>query len=116
MSDKCKGLFFRGYRSMFMSGGGMVSHSEKIELKQGIRFLKGKSCAGCPQCGWWWDSLAEDISDENIIFPEIKHGAIYSIRVINESTDYETGYIDDYDTEIFKVENTTKKANPKAGP
>ena len=94
--DPCKGLIFRGHRTMFVKDG-------RIELKQGVRLLKRKSCKGCDKCEWWWDSLNEDVENEHIIFPEIEHGALYSIRVVNESRDFETGYVDDYDTEIYKL-------------
>ena len=40
-----------------------------------------------------------------VIVPEIKDGALYRIRVINETYDFESGHCDGYDFEFYKVEN-----------
>lgn len=94
--EPCKGLFYRGFSSMFFDG-------KKIERREGIRLLKGRSCSGCSECVWMQDNLSEEISCGNIIMPDIDHGALYSVRIINESTDWETGIVDSWETEIFKV-------------
>ena len=94
--EPCKGVFFRGYSSLFYDGN-------KIEQRQGVRLLKGKSCTGCSQCLWVYDNLSEEVSCETLIMPKIEHGELYSVRIINESTDWETGIVDSWETEIYKV-------------
>lgn len=91
----CKGLFYRGYNNLYVSEYGEVHH------KQGIRFLKRKSCKGCDKCSFLIDSMKE--CPDSVIMPEIKQSTIYSVRVINEHRDWESGCIDDYDIEIFEV-------------
>ena len=95
--ETCIGLTFRGYRNFYYQDG-------RLELKQGIRLLKRKSCPGCEKCGWMLDELKELLYCDSVIMPEIEHGNLYSIRTINVSRDWETGYVDDYDIEIYEVE------------
>jgi len=96
--DQCKGLVFRGYSNTFYSNG-------RIERKEGIKLLKRMSCSGCSCCGWILDYINESIDCDCIIFPDIQDGQLYSIRMINMSRDWETGYIDDFDLEIYQLEN-----------
>jgi hypothetical protein len=49
------------------------------------------------------DSFNEHIScDCHPIVDEIRHGALYDLRVTNISRDWETGIVDDYDFEFVK--------------
>jgi len=90
---KCKGLVFRGFSSMFFSDG-------RLEERRGIRLLKRESCAGCEKCGFILDDLSEQVIIGSMIIPEIEHGKLYEVIVTNESRDWETGYVDDYDLEV----------------
>lgn len=90
----CKGLFFRGFKSRFLQNG-------RFEEKQGIRLLKRTSCPGCDKCYRTIDDMIE--RTDAIIMPEIENGALYTVRVTNQSTDWETGYVDDWDIEIVKL-------------
>jgi len=98
----CKGMYFRGYSSMYC-------HEGTIGRKDGFRFLKRKSCTDkyCDICSYRWEiDFTEGLDYEYgyIMFPDkIEHGALYSIRVTNISTDYETGIVDGYDLEFYKV-------------
>jgi len=94
--DHCIGLIFRGYRNFYMQGG-------KIELKQGIRLLKRKSCPGCNDCEYLLEDANESISCGSLIFPEIEDGAEYSVRNTNIRTDWESGMVDSWDTEVYKL-------------
>ena len=97
--SNCKGLFFRGYHSLFYS-------NDRFEKKQGIKFLKRKSCAGCENCGWLIDEAKELIANESgFIMPDIINGALYALKVTNESRDWESGLIDEYDIEIVQIED-----------
>lgn len=90
---KCKGLVFRGFNSMFFSDG-------RLEERRGIRLLKRESCPGCEKCGFLLDDMSEQVIIGSMIIPEIEHGKLYEVIVINESRDWETGYVDDYDLEV----------------
>jgi hypothetical protein len=94
--ETCKGLVFRGYRNFF------TSKERRIELRQGVRLLKRLSCPGCDKCGWYFDYINEDV-DATIFPATIKDGALYSVRAINMSKDWETGYIDAMDVEIYEL-------------
>ena len=37
--------------------------------------------------------------------PSIEDGKLYTVQITNQSRDWETGYIDDYDTEIVLLKN-----------
>lgn len=96
----CKGLIFRGYCSTFYD-----SNTQKIETKMGIRFLKKKSCKGCPKCGFYFDDIYDIIGNDNLVWPEegIQQGSLYSIKVDITSTDWETGMADGWDFIIYKI-------------
>lgn len=94
--NPCKGLFFRGYNETFM-------HNQNIIMKQGLNFLKRMSCSGCEKCGWIWEVMNDQLDSKCVIIPEIERGALYSVRIVNESKDWETGYVDSFDFQFFKV-------------
>ena len=96
--DKCTGLVFRGFNSFFWSG-------EKLERREGIRLLKKKSCPGCEKCGFILDDLSVQVIIGSMIMPSIEDGKLYTVRITNQSTDWETGYVDDYDTEVILLNN-----------
>jgi len=95
----CKGLVFRGYKSLFY-----VSAQEKFEMRQGIKLLKKKSCSGCEHCGWLIDNAKESIDWDGLIMPDIIHEALYTLKVTNESRDWESGIVDDWDIEVIMIE------------
>lgn len=110
-TTSCKGLFFRGYSSTYYDNDG------KIERKEGLRLLKRKSCnafEGCNsfdddiskiRCDWWMlDEMRESLDYDCVIFPEIENKVLYSLRITNETYDFESGHCDGYDLEFYKVE------------
>lgn len=111
----CQGLFFRGYKNTFWSDG-------RYETKQGMRLLKRKSCKGWEECDsynketddmkcdyWLLDDMRDMIDIEGIIMPEVEDGALYVLRMTNVETDWETGIVDGWDYEFYKVEEDDKK-------
>ena len=100
-TDKCKGIFFRGYSSTFFN-----YKESRIERREGFRLLKKESCKGCDHsCEHFFLEEMHDIIDcEGTIIPEIEDGVIYQIRVVNISTDYESGHVAGYDFEFYKKE------------
>lgn len=93
---ECKGLIFRGYNKQFVSGN-------HIGLHQGLKLLKRKSCPGCEECSWVMEQIADMLKFNQVIWPEIEDGKLYSVHTTNEKRDLETGLVDDYDFEIFEV-------------
>lgn len=66
--------------------------------------LKKMSCTGCDKCGWIDDDLSEAINNNTFIWPKNpKHMGIYSPKIANISTDWETGYADGWDTTMEEV-------------
>jgi len=92
----CKGLFFRGHSNLFYT-------KNKVRLNQSVTLLKRMSCPGCEKCGWMLEDLAEIISCENLIFPDIAEGGLYTLIVSNISTDWETGLVDSYALEFKEI-------------
>lgn len=93
----CKGIYFRGYTNSYFIDG-------KIEFKSGFRFLKRMSCPGCEHCGGMFYAISESLYSNNIIIPQIEHGKLYTVAITNIHTDWETGYVEDYDIEFVLVE------------
>ena len=95
--EDCKGLFFRGYYNFYEFGG-------DIHLKQGLKFLKKKSCLGCPKCGWYWDTVQEQMGCGGVVLPDdIQQGKLYSVRCDVTSTDWESGHADGWEYVFYEV-------------
>jgi hypothetical protein len=96
---ECKGLYFRGYYNFYEFGG-------DIHLKQGLKFLKRKSCSGCVKCGWYWDTISEQMSCGGVILPDqINNGSLYTMSCVVTSTDWESGHADDWEYRYEEVED-----------
>lgn len=100
----CKGLFYRGRVSSFIDKSGGYTYREYMAP------LKRMSCPGCAQCAWLRDSLSESVCyGDAPIIKDIKDGAVYLLKVVNESRDFETGHIDTWDMEFVEVKGDGKK-------
>ena len=97
----CKGLVFKGKVTQYLTN---TKGNFEIVRKEKVRLSKRLSCKGCDHCGWLLDSINE--LSENVILPNIEHNELYSVHTINESRDWETGIVDDYDVEFFKIEKS----------
>lgn len=96
---ECKGLFFRGYSNIYTIGA-------ELHIKKGFRLLKRKSCTGCPKCDHYSDMMRDMIPSGNYIIPDpIIDGGLYTVRVGNVSTDWESGFADDWDYIFEEVRN-----------
>lgn len=81
---QCKGLFWRGSISSF------ISSYKSIEVRKSLRLLKKLSCPGCENCDWIWEELGNEyISFEDSL--EIKHGKLYTFKIHSSQ-----GYYDSY--------------------
>ena len=96
VDKECKGLVFRANRSQYFIGKRLVS---RIELY----LLKRKSCTGCEKCVWLWDELCQSDFENRLDFDAVSYGKCYTIGMCNISTDWESGYVDDYDLEFIEV-------------
>ena len=94
--EVCKGLVYR------LSINRFINKRRQIIYKEIMTPLKRESCPGCKYCGWLKDTLLEFIAmGDDILIEELEHNAKYYLTTTNESRDFETGIIDDYDL-IFK--------------
>ena len=94
--EKCKGLFYRGHTNKYWNG-------YKLSFSKELRFLKRRSCTGCVKCDWYYEQIKELLYIDAIILPEIKNGQLYSVKCVVTSTDWETGYADDWVFEFYEV-------------
>ena len=94
---KCNGMVFRGRLNAFVNSKWEYVYQERMLP------LKRKSCPGCEQCGYLDEYLHEFTSMGTLpIIENIEHGAIYSLQVVNQSREWETGIVDDWDIEFIK--------------
>lgn len=99
--EVCDGLFYRGKVNAYTSGGNYI-------FDRRMMLLKRRSCSGCENCHFLLEDLNER-SHDNHYYPNIdhvEHGALYQLRMTNISTDWESGYVDDWELEFIKVEET----------
>lgn len=110
---KCKGLFFRASLNVYYTG-------DRFVYQESMRKLRRISCPGCEKCGHFDEYLHEDScnSTENghgnlpeIVGP-IEHGAIYTVRIEVDSTDWETGYADDWHVQFVRCKDWPDKLVP----
>jgi hypothetical protein len=101
--EVCKGVVFRGHRSCYWS-----AQRQTLAFKQDLRLLKKKSCPGCQQCYWMFEDLSEMSFNESFILPKrgIQEGKLYSVRVTNISKDWESGIVDNWDLEVYEVDES----------
>lgn len=98
---ECKGMVFR-YRENFYWSGTRYVWQESMNL------LKRKSCPGCEKC-WGLREDLHELSTGNYSRPPIlpsnpKDQGLYTLIYTNVSTDYETGWVDDYDIEFVEYQ------------
>ena len=55
------------------------------------------------------DEMTEMLNCEGVIIPNIEDGALYGIRVTNETHDWDSGYCDGYDFEFYRIKEDDKK-------
>jgi hypothetical protein len=98
----CIGLTFKGHVTVFSKQG-------RVERRESLNIMRRLSCKGCPKCGWIRDELQETINMNKLIMPPIEEGMLYTIQMVNVSTDWESGYVDDYDMEVIPLVGDTRQ-------
>lgn len=93
---ECKGLFFRGQRSSYLSQHG------SFEERTSLRLLKSHSCPGCDNCGDIMDIISESgMVSEDFDFSNIQNGKKYKLSISVSGT---CGYYGDDCMEIDNLE------------
>ena len=111
---KCKGLFFRGRTNTYYN-----YETGKLDIRKSLTLLKRDSCKGYPDCDsydeekdnilnsccdhWMLEEMNDMMDVDAVIVPEIEDGALYGLKVSNLSTDWETGYVNDYTFEFYEI-------------
>ena len=97
VDENCTGLIFKARVNHFLNKRGDYNFNIKMELQT------RKSCK-CNKCFMLLYSYNEYCSFSNPLLPiNIKNNNLYSLKIVNESRDYETGIIDDYDFTFFEI-------------
>ena len=99
---ECKGQIYRCRINVFRNGNGDYIRNERFV------HMKRLSCPGCDRCSYLPEYLDEQICNDGnneaqLTEDESVHGALYKLRVCNVSTDWESGYTDDWDTYFVKI-------------
>lgn len=91
----CKGIYFKGYSSVYSKNG-------IITEKKELRLMKRISCSGCEVCSGIYEHIIEDISHNCLNIPNvIENGMIY---IPYTFIDY-----DDYSVVKFKIKRENNK-------
>ena len=101
----CKGRIYRGRINAYVSNG-------KYVYQESMSFLKRESCKGCDKCNFLEDYLHEfacDIDGNLPIIKNIKDQALYKLKIVNMSRDWETGYVDEFDLEFVELKSIQSK-------
>ena len=94
----CKGQIYRFALDRW------VGSDADVNVRYRYRYLASKSCSGCEKCAWLNEALREHLSNLAYGFGGEVHeydtpvvGALYQLKMVNVSTDWESGYVDDFD-------------------
>lgn len=75
-ANNCKGIFFRGVVSSYISGNTIINQNKSLRL------LKRRSCSGCEKCGWFWESINDFLFSDHLLLSNIEHNKIYTPSAI----------------------------------
>lgn len=92
----CKGLIFRGKVNEFVTEVRVARHVE-------VSLLKRQSCPGCEKCGHFLEDARESLGWGSLHLDNIEHGKIYRAKTVIDSTDWESGFADEWHTEFEEV-------------
>ena len=93
----CKGRFFRCIINNYLSHDG--GYVEQIRMKP----LKRMSCKGCADCEHIDVGMQEQMdNDVPLIIENPVHGGTFRVDIGNIGTDWESGYVDEWDY-IFTI-------------
>ena len=78
-----------------------IGKQRDVNFRRRFRFLTADSCNidNCTYCDWIDDALAEQLSDDIGSIEGTSTaviGRVYNLTVVDESVDWETGYVDDF--------------------
>ena len=91
---ECKGQNYRCRLNTYIS----VNSGDVVESIKMVPLIR-KSCSGCEKCEWLIEYLTEDMSSlsvgDSVMPDDLEHDALYTLAVVDSSTDWETGICDD---------------------
>ena len=95
---KCTGLVFKAKIENYLDRRDTYVSTNKMVL------AKRLSCH-CDKCNILYDCYIQSCSEGMwpISPTNIKHDQLYSLKMINEYVDRETGYVDDYDFTFIEI-------------
>ena len=99
----CKGIVCRASVStgVFRQKSNRIGIFEKTQLN----VLRRKSCPGCKKCMGLWDQLSEINSDWPVEgLNNAEDGELYQLLIKVTSKDFETGYPDEWNFYITKID------------
>jgi len=98
--NKCKGRIFRAHVNRYLTKKGGYVYQEKMTP------LKRMSCKGCDRCVVFDECLPDFVYGDNPPFiKNIKDRALYELKVVDISYDWETGNADDFNLEFVELKD-----------
>lgn len=96
--DQCKGKIFRYAANAFLS------HDRKYSRQDNFTLLKRDSCKGCKYCDNILSDLQEIACEQGALIPSnLKNGDKCKLEYTNIETDWETGYVDNWDLAFVRL-------------
>lgn len=108
-TNSCKGLVYKASINRYISPKtGVISADFKLSPRKKL------SCPGCPMCDWIKEDLPEIFCNRNTQnsihnMENMEDGKYYTIVSVVDSTDWETGYVDDYHFELREFDNNADR-------
>ena len=98
VENTCKGQVYRCKINSFINAKNEYVYQERMLLQ------KRMTCSGCEQCGYIDEMFREWIIEGNpMVIQEAIHNAYYRLEVINESRDWESGEVNDWELAFIKI-------------
>lgn len=91
----CKGQIYKCLENNYVNNKG------HIVSKKSLILVKRLSCKGCKECGGIIEAINEDLWNASLDISTCEHGELYRADVEITSTDWETGFADDWRV-VFK--------------
>jgi hypothetical protein len=98
-TNTCKGKIYKCKISVYIDSKDNYTEKTVMMLQKRI------SCKGCEFCDWEQEDINEGTyCNRPPIITKPEHDSLYRLAMTNVGTDWETGYVDSWDTEFIKLE------------
>ncbi len=98
--EPCTGLVYRADVANVVTKRGFMSSIRMNELKR-------KSCK-CSARDYIKDCISDMIDIPILNLEEAEHSKLYTVQIVNERRDWETGHVDDFDLQLTKIKETNE--------